>query len=203
MAASRLPQSRRLRPPKSQSSKPNSQPPQDCRSRGDCGDCDYNLGILAFPPPQDCRSRGDCGDRQCKTVEGNPARLKIAAVAATAATPSGSPLAAGFTASRLPQSRRLRRLNLASILTWTKPPQDCRSRGDCGIPPVHVEPHSFGPPQDCRSRGDCGCPHGLSPFMAFIRLKIAAVAATAADNENQQSPRSKPPQDCRSRGDCG
>ena len=42
------------------------------------------------------------------------------------------------------------------------------------------------PPQDCRSRGDCG--HGTAAISDRMknRLKIAAVAATAASGMEQQ-----------------
>jgi len=60
------------------------------------------------------------------------------------------------TASRLPQSRRLRQQPIFSFLQKLQPPQDCRSRGDCG-------------------------PRAVLGFAAStFRLKIAAVAATAA-----------------------
>ena len=153
-------------------------------------------------------------------------RLKIAAVAATAACRHGGPESCG-TASRLPQSRRLRlhpsmealsshfrlkiaavaataagvslpddryrhRLKIAAVaataarparrcsVSMMLPPQDCRSRGDCGRSRHAHTRDSFWPPQDCRSRGDCGQQAAERPV-----------------------PDHGPPQDCRSRGDCG
>jgi len=84
------------------------------------------------------------------------ARLKIAAVAATAAAANGRSPAGCGSASRLPQSRRLRPQPGRRAVRLRRPPQDCRSRGDCGSSPGRAV---------CR-RGN--------------RLKIAAVAATAA-----------------------
>jgi len=59
-------------------------------------------------PPQDCRSRGDCGDTRKPTSVSRACRLKIAAVAATAAAFNSALMFCWLTASRLPQSRRLR-----------------------------------------------------------------------------------------------
>ena len=82
-------------------------------------------------PPQDCRSRGDCGSKfsyegergehrlkiaavaataawYARRAHGGLARLKIAAVAATAARADKPTLLYIVAASRLPQSRRLR-----------------------------------------------------------------------------------------------
>ena len=42
-------------------------------------------------PPQDCRSRGDCGISSRRNIESDVRRLKIAAVAATAAMKRGKP----------------------------------------------------------------------------------------------------------------
>ena len=106
------------------------------------------------------------------------------------------------------------------------PPQDCRSRGDCGTQPVSVDAayicrlkiaavaataaYDFlartlltNPPQDCRSRGDCGVARVSAIRHVQLRLKIAAVAATAARLKPRQWITSIPPHDCRSRGDCG
>ena len=181
-------------------------------------------------PPQDCRSRGDCGSPwTCLTCR-IKRRLKIAAVAATAAASwllgwlsviSASRLPQsrrlrphlalpdsmrGVPASRLPQSRRLRLLQTRADFGIEDPPQDCRSRGDCGqrsglqcrstnSPPQDCRsrgdcgPNCLGiaspsplPPQDCRSRGDCGSPRSSKTSNQTVRLKIAAVAATAAAN---------------------
>jgi len=84
-------------------------------------------------------------------------RLKIAAVAATAAF-------------------------MRPTLTgkWSAPPQDCRSRGDCGVAAGINPPAALDPPQDCRSRGDCGEAVNKWKADSSSRLKIAAVAATAA-----------------------
>jgi len=106
-------------------------------------------------PPQDCRSRGDCGLSQTTAAGARSARLKIAAVAATAAAEQ--------------------RLGLEQVV----PPQDCRSRGDCGLKIRKDDEHKF-PPQDCRSRGDCGWIALILHHARHPRLKIAAVAATAA-----------------------
>jgi len=84
-------------------------------------------------------------------------RLKIAAVAATAASNMSYPNASPIAASRLPQSRRL--------------------RPNTGYVAAHT---SLTPPQDCRSRGDCGSLETNAASFSEIRLKIAAVAATAA-----------------------
>ena len=87
-------------------------------------------------------------------------RLKIAAVAATAAGEVCHPISILWPASRLPQSRRLRLSQPAARCAHYQPPQDCRSRGDCGLEPVFYF-HWTG-----------------------SRLKIAAVAATAAGYEH-------------------
>ena len=186
-------------------------PPQDCRSRGDCGCVTFGLSKMRIsrlkiaavaataapgfhsshnriltasrlpqsrrlrpadsgqkqtppPPPQDCRSRGDCGVAVGVLEDAGGARLKIAAVAATAA---GSPLlemSARRAASRLPQSRRLRLLGSPKSRCAFCPPQDCRSRGDCGM-------------MDTSISSSCG-----------FRLKIAAVAATAASSAPRHWP---------------
>jgi len=155
-------------------------------------------------------------------------RLKIAAVAATAAEDVSPAIIPVDAASRLPQSLRLRqlawsqralekrcrlkiaavaataatdvnfgnpftniRLKIAAVAATAAravaeeaegvlPPQDCRSRGDCGRLNILISFVSALPPQDCRSRGDCGAAH----FGLALRD-------------------SRPPQDCRSRGDCG
>ena len=157
IAASRLPQSRRLRPSEADQqamldlrltiaavaataasvvivvSAPVILPPHDCRSRGDCGPGNPGKKDDGRYPPHDCRSRGDCG----------PAFLR-------------HPLAAVAPASRLPQSRRLR-LNGSRWRNWKS-----------------------NPPHDCRSRGDCGVVRAISSVNYSIRLTIAAVAATAA-----------------------
>ena len=158
LPASRLPQSRRLRHKAATLFlAPSNIPPQDCRSRGDCGwsaPCHFRR---SSGPPHDCRSRGDCGGASSEL----------------SATQT-------LTASRLPQSRRLRLDAECSTRFGENPPQDCRSRGDCGSP---------------EARFESGC-NG--------RLKIAAVAATAAGMKVfDVSQPSTPPQDCRSRGDCG
>ncbi len=85
-----------------------------------------------------------------------------------------------MTASRLPQSRRLRRLFRHKASTVFLPPHDCRSRGDCGFKHLCRGQRLETPPHDCRSRGDCG---------DWITQNYAKV--------------DKPPHDCRSRGDCG
>ena len=155
-------------------------PPQDCRSRGDCGLRKVRSADSRQEPPQDCRSRGDCGSLKLETTGTTRHRLKIAAVAATAARfsiltrSSRSPrlkIAAvaataatcknvfktrRITASRLPQSRRLRLQTNSGGKICFKPPQDCRSRGDCGWNPRFWD------------------------WGRENRLKIAAVAATAA-----------------------
>ena len=154
-AASRLPQSRRLRHQVSEQTK------------------------IQWCPPQDCRSRGDCGFASASKSHTSGSRLKIAAVAATAAGGSS-----------------------ARKSGW-KPPQDCRSRGDCGhVAGARLAAYLM-PPQDCRSRGDCGLPVKTARPVAQCRLKIAAVAATAAKSRGLGIDHFVPPQDCRSRGDCG
>ena len=178
-------------------------------------------------PPQDCRSRGDCGIACPPRVVGLS------------------------TASRLPQSRRLRPMPSKSTWQHGYPPQDCRSRGDCGTGQQERSRVGEDPPQDCRSRGDCGWStltrspacnpasrlpqsrrlrppggnrsHIRAPAASRLpqsrrlrhqpasfpstgvlnRLKIAAVAATAASATDTLLVASVPPQDCRSRGDCG
>ena len=61
-------------------------------------------------PPHDCRSRGDCGlYYQTSHLSVGGARLTIAAVAATAARIGRRDIDVVSPASRLPQSRRLRR----------------------------------------------------------------------------------------------
>ena len=248
--ASRLPQSRRLRRNGWNPTRPFNYPPQDCRSRGDCGKWGVTRIVphnpasrlpqsrrLRLPmgmprnmpptPPQDCRSRGDCGVKIIPKLECRNDRLKIAAVAATAAVENAAPGATSSTASRLPQSRRLRRKPCDYEKHGNSPPQDCRSRGDCGIacpprvvglstasrlpqsrrlrpmPSKSTWQHGY-PPQDCRSRGDCGTGQqersrvGEDPpqdcrSRGDCGLKIVVVGHVTAT----------PPQDCRSRGDCG
>ena len=248
--ASRLPQSRRLRRNGWNPTRPFNYPPQDCRSRGDCGKWGVTrivphnpasrlpqsrrlrlqMGMTRnMPPkqPQDCRSRGDCGVKIIPKLECRNDRLKIAAVAATAAVENAAPGATSSTASRLPQSRRLRRKPCDYEKHGNSPPQDCRSRGDCGIacpprvvglstasrlpqsrrlrpmPSKSTWQHGY-PPQDCRSRGDCGTGQqersrvGEDPpqdcrSRGDCGLKIVVVGHVTAT----------PPQDCRSRGDCG
>ena len=182
--ASRLPQSRRLRPPTSLLDSRTPKPPQDCRSRGDCGggNCflfhqlilsasrlpqsrrlrptHKQIHITIHNPPQDCRSRGDCGVRV----------FHMTGITSTPPQDCRSRGDCGFavsecdgffpTASRLPQSRRLRRITFMMVRLIMKPPQDCRSRGDCG--------------------GVIFFNHDRECF----RLKIAAVAATAAMTED-------------------
>jgi len=91
--------------------------------------------------------------------------------------------ASRYPASRLPQSRRLRRRR-----------QVCR-------------PDRVAPPQDCRSRGDCGQTVRVPPFHPASRLKIAAVAATAASalspNVLKPETASRLPQSRRLRHGCG
>jgi len=156
ITASRLPQSRRL------------------RLQTNSG------GKICFKPPQDCRSRGDCGWNPRFWDWGRENRLKIAAVAATAALPRKPARKHSASASRLPQSRRLRLLARAALQRGRQPPQDCRSRGDCGFTGCCTCPWPAIPPQDCRSRGDCGASASLDLLKSWLRLKIAAVAATAA-----------------------
>ncbi len=135
--ASRLPQSRRLRLVVVSSIFRCPLPPHDCRSRGDCGCRGWTLGCPTHVPPHDCRSRGDCG--RGASSQNGPQK----------------------TASRLPQSRRLR-------LEFF-----CR---DCG------ERHPASRlPQSRRLR-----PDRCYRFMIIpTRLTIAAVAATAACSMRQ------------------
>ncbi len=107
-------------------------------------------------PPHDCRSRGDCGGAGDYLRVRDFSRLTIAAVAATAARSTAISGLAPRSASRLPQSRRL------------------RPRGS------PIASTSDFPPHDCRSRGDCGLEIGLQLLTRRCRLTIAAVAATAA-----------------------
>ena len=207
--------------------KPASSPPQDCRSRGDCGRRhvpSYVPSIFTasrlpqsrrlrqywrrtvtalsaasrLPQSRRLRLRYCAVTRRCRRTRLKIAavaataarcidtvarcrriRLKIAAVAATAAarlTAMHAPTR--HAASRLPQSRRLRLTGHLATLRATDPPQDCRSRGDCGAAVSDL--------------------HSLHES----RLKIAAVAATAAAAPGSDGT-CDPPQDCRSRGDCG
>ena len=180
-SASRFPQSRRLRLRLLRIMANFGHPPQDSRSRGDCGRSGGNDHGLFVLPPQDSRSRGDCGlvfnqefprgpvrlkipavaataaarksgatyleDRRLKipAVAATAApilngrcshfvvRLKIPAVAATAACPTCGNSWTEYSASRFPQSRRLRLKVAAGITHRQLPPQDSRSRGDCGL----------------------------------------------------------------------
>ena len=133
-----------------------------------------------FSPPQDCRSRGDCG-KKCKPIpESAHTRLKIAAVAATAATVNTALGSGPCSASRLPQSRRLRRWLPSTSGRGFRPasrlPQSRRLRPHLtvnlqlrGCPASRL-------PQSRRLRHSSETSSGMS----MRRLKIAAVAATAA-----------------------
>ena len=138
--------------------------------------------LLMISPPQDCRSRGDCGVA-ISSINMKPFdRLKIAAVAATAAKQNTPRCWTESAASRLPQSRRLRQQMWDSLIltksTASRLPQSRRLR-----PEDEMErAGNPGPPQDCRSRGDCGNPSWTYLCLCCRRLKIAAVAATAALN---------------------
>ncbi len=178
-AASRLPQSRRLRlsgqtarqpPPSTASRLPQSRRLRPCLI--------YGRKYQQFPP-QDCRSRGDCGLRRAKNEMRRLYRLKIAAVAATAANSwMLSPILIE-PASRLPQSRRLRRRprrSVGSSGSASRLPQSRRLRPKSLSNQLRISL----PPQDCRSRGDCGAHMTNTVVAILIRLKIAAVAATAA-----------------------
>ena len=62
------------------------------------------------------------------------------------------------------------------------PPQDCRSRGDCGLPVKTARPVARCRLKIPRSRSNL---RGLNPVVwvwakDLLRLEIAAVAATAA-----------------------
>ena len=107
------------------------------------------------------------------------------------------------TASRLPQSRRLRLCTFTSselyYLSASRLPQSRRLRLGRQI----VVGFAAAPPQDCRSRGDCGRLARGQVLGWRCRLKIAAVAATAALGLLEGGRVTGPPQDCRSRGDCG
>src|SRR5581483_6213064 len=108
------------------------------------------------------------------------ARLKIPAVAATAATIFCHRICVNTTpASRFPQSRRLR-LNKKEIdfQKWL-PPQDPRSRGDCALKSAELK-LAFAarlkiPAVAATAAADCG-----KHCNGHCRLKIPAVAATAA-----------------------
>ena len=130
-------------------------PPQDCRSRGDCGFTSKifkSSSYTASRLPQSRRLRR----RDNLFPDETTSRLKIAAVAATAAPRGRCSSRSPCSASRLPQSRRLRRSVKRCRWLVTRPPQDCRSRGDCGVTVA------------------------AGIVLSYVRLKIAAVAATAA-----------------------
>ena len=135
-AASRLPQSRRLRP---SPSRPET----------------YTHAASRLPQSRRLRQNS----KRWKTQRLVP-RLKIAAVAATAAV---------VVRTRQANKRRLKIAAVAATAafllilpdTGGVPPQDCRSRGDCGKSTRKPRKRRTQPPQDCRSRGDCGneaCP---------------------------------------------
>ena len=154
-AASRLPQSRRLRLDAMTRGPKFLDPPHDCRSRGDCGLLRVPGGCDVLHPPHDCRSRGDCGSICALWTD------------------------TWKTASRLPQSRRLRPTNN---------PQNNRRRRRLTIAAVAATAADAAmcdidrsePPHDCRSRGDCGQRPKTQKGNDNDRLTIAAVAATAA-----------------------
>ena len=113
--ASRLPQSRRLRPDCQLSGHGRRRPPHDCRSRGDCGLVPLRsfqkklsrLTIAAVAATAAKKARAEL----LKHV----IRLTIAAVAATAAFCGPAIHRGNDTASRLPQSRRLRHANILNM----------------------------------------------------------------------------------------
>ena len=178
-------------------------PPQDCRSRGDCGHEEEIETAKIAEPPQDCRSRGDCGDKAERKAIWKICRLKIAAVAATAA-----------------QNPSLWELMFS-------PPQDCRSRGDCGTRLAGRRETPGGRLKIAAVAATAASRSRRKKMRVRSRLKIAAVAATAASSTTRKNlaarsasrlPQSRrlrqlgfhvlvrrlnPPQDCRSRGDCG
>ena len=132
--ASRLPQSRRLRPATISGSKRPWTPPQDCRSRGDCGKvADMNIDLDQF-------------------------RLKIAAVAATAAR------------QRFGQLREANdRLKIAAVAATAA----------CGQIIPKVIPRN--PRLKIAAVAATAAGHALLAICELLfRLKIAAVAATAA-----------------------
>ena len=179
-------------------------------------------------PPQDCRSRGDCGAKETGNFTYDKHRLKIAAVAATAACPL-------FANSFAPPDR----LKIAAVAAtaatkcelrrnWISvPPQDCRSRGDCGlfrllvvgtqasrlkiaaVAATAAASTSFPSSRKCcrlkiaAVAATAAIELRPASFAFNFRLKIAAVAATAALTSRRSQCRLRPPQDCRSRGDCG
>ena len=153
-AASRCPQSRRLRRRALSPYQLSACPPHDARSRGDCGSSlPTKFGVLLSAsrcpqsrrlrlkrrtatergrvPPHDARSRGDCGLSREEWLR-KLIRLTMPAVAATAA-----------------------RLEIAES-SERVPPHDARSRGDCGQTPDPI------------------------PMTNLRRLTMPAVAATAA-----------------------
>ena len=205
-------------------------PPQDCRSRGDCGGvltCDASEPTATasrlpqsrrlrpmlivydtnrYSPPQDCRSRGDCGVRVDGMAESGqlpasrlPQSRRLRLVLRMSCN------FAAKSASRLPQSRRLRppvaEVSFVICVAASRLPQSRRLRHARRALQVRNQV----PPQDCRSRGDCGeLIFSSSVCSLSCRLKIAAVAATAAVSVRRiAADGSHPPQDCRSRGDCG
>ncbi len=226
-SASRFPQSRRLRHPRiAVDSSPNdtaSRFPQSRRLRPNTQNVEGGFSEPASRFPQSRRLRLFLSRRRCASLHSasrfpqsrrlrlsfwssaanNAFRLKIPAVAATAAvTLLASPMKANpasrfpqsrrlrpaqtiagyvtsVAASRFPQSRRLRRAKCHIRERRQAPPQDSRSRGDCGGKTHAQMLEAKFPPQDSRSRGDCG------RVLAPERLG------------------DKPPQDSRSRGDCG
>ena len=182
-------------------------PPQDCRSRGDCGSlvsesvAEHTKAASRLPQsrrlrpsspeavykPRCCAASRLPQSRRLRPVQAPTPlpmaddRLKIAAVAATAATMRARSLDSSQAASRLPQSRRLRpglvRCDPAKLRTASRLPQSRRLRPRSPVPeltanlPASRLPQSrrlrrpkwpaplangFLPPQDCRSRGDCG-----------------------------------------------
>ena len=202
-------------------------PPHDCRSRGDCGRRAIASSARCTEPPHDCRSRGDCGPELVAVTTPFESRLTIAAVAATAAiydslcwdevncrltiAAVAATAAHGQSqsrnrwhpASRLPQSRRLRPLQSGRCCRGCNPasrlPQSRRLR-----PPNESRLMLCAtPPHDCRSRGDCGLPGTSATIENWVRLTIAAVAATAAVQAGKASdafePASRLPQSRRLR----
>ena len=107
-------------------------------------------------------------------------RLKIAAVAATAAINALTNYPSASTASRLPQSRRLRLNRLFDSEDEMRPasrlPQSRRLRLGATLPGFVLHSAASRLPQSRRLRPQPGCKLEGST----CRLKIAAVAATAA-----------------------
>ena len=166
-------------------------PPHAPRNRGDCGETNRTWRKLG--PPHAPRNRGDCG---FATAQGDT-----------------------WTASRPPESRRLRRpvpaagLNAGCRLTppesrrlrhirgsgmRTRPASRPRNRGDCGI--SFTTPRSTGPPHAPRNRGDCG-----DGTVAPATIKVTASRPRNRGDCGVGAERSAPapPHAPRNRGDCG